>query len=577
MPCRRTHMRPSRSRRSVRTSSSASSRAHLRGSQRTARTPTATHTRARHAPRRASHRPPPPHNAIRPGIRQRSVVRGTTTITQRRTSFRWPLSPDLPENLKALNSGAPRLRHSAESSAALASRTFEITIQTPRPSGRTLRGRERAASRVRHLTSPRRRSRCYRRCGNPRCTTRNRASRRPHLRPDRRTQSYRSIFSGRVSSYTLRGTHDSLVRQNERSEEEGLERIEDDDDLNDRIARGMLVPVPASAGLIVNPELPEIAATAAPGPPLSHRPRACPRGPVPHAARGQLRGAHRRVPEAADGDQRQRRPGRRRHRQPAPDRRHHRHRQVRPHAPRDRLDARPSARPQNAGKIDVEEEFQQPCFHITVYKSYVASTAVAQDAPRSASAPATADSGFHPDHSGCGSSRPTIDNPGPCHHCREIHSSSAPDGVQSRANTFPPVLTRTSARLLIGLRLDRLQSTGGLVALAPHQAKVVPNRLFSRGGIMSDQGVQPAAEVAPGLSQWQRVINIFTAPSKTFEDIKARQQKLVAAVSHYRALSATSSLRPSHSRSACSRWSTKPDSSQAQTGRADGQMRARAA
>src|SRR5579864_7207055 len=37
---------------------------------------------------------------------------------------------------------------------------------------------------------------------------------------------------------------------------------------------------------------------------------------------------------------------------------------------------------------------------------------------------------------------------------------------------------------------------------------------------MNDLGVQPAAEVAPGLSQWQRVVNTFTAPSKTFEDIK---------------------------------------------------------
>lgn len=37
---------------------------------------------------------------------------------------------------------------------------------------------------------------------------------------------------------------------------------------------------------------------------------------------------------------------------------------------------------------------------------------------------------------------------------------------------------------------------------------------------MSDLGVQPAAEVAPGLSQMQRLTNTFTAPSKTFEDIK---------------------------------------------------------
>lgn len=37
---------------------------------------------------------------------------------------------------------------------------------------------------------------------------------------------------------------------------------------------------------------------------------------------------------------------------------------------------------------------------------------------------------------------------------------------------------------------------------------------------MSDLGVQPAADVAPGLSQMQRLTNTFTAPSKVFEDIK---------------------------------------------------------
>jgi hypothetical protein len=37
---------------------------------------------------------------------------------------------------------------------------------------------------------------------------------------------------------------------------------------------------------------------------------------------------------------------------------------------------------------------------------------------------------------------------------------------------------------------------------------------------MSDLGVQPAANVTPGLSQMQRVTNTFTAPSKTFADIK---------------------------------------------------------
>jgi len=37
---------------------------------------------------------------------------------------------------------------------------------------------------------------------------------------------------------------------------------------------------------------------------------------------------------------------------------------------------------------------------------------------------------------------------------------------------------------------------------------------------MSDPVVQSAAEVTPGLSQGQRLSNIFTAPSKTFEDIR---------------------------------------------------------
>lgn len=38
---------------------------------------------------------------------------------------------------------------------------------------------------------------------------------------------------------------------------------------------------------------------------------------------------------------------------------------------------------------------------------------------------------------------------------------------------------------------------------------------------MSDPAVQSAVEIAPGLSQGQRLTNMFTAPSKTFEDIKA--------------------------------------------------------
>jgi Yip1 domain len=37
---------------------------------------------------------------------------------------------------------------------------------------------------------------------------------------------------------------------------------------------------------------------------------------------------------------------------------------------------------------------------------------------------------------------------------------------------------------------------------------------------MNDPVMQPAVEVQPGLTQMQRVIDVFTAPSKTFTDIK---------------------------------------------------------
>jgi len=37
---------------------------------------------------------------------------------------------------------------------------------------------------------------------------------------------------------------------------------------------------------------------------------------------------------------------------------------------------------------------------------------------------------------------------------------------------------------------------------------------------MQEQELQPSAEPSPGLTQWQRVISIFSAPSKTFADIQ---------------------------------------------------------
>jgi len=170
----------------------------------------------------------------------------------------------------------------------------------------------------------------------------------------------------------MRGSLDSLERQNEKADDEGLERIEDEDDLADRIAHKLLVPVPASAVLTVNGNLPESHRYCRPWTArfLADLARA-------HAAQfhGSLEvsSAVRTVAyqkrlmtvngnaAAAEGDV------------------------VSPHLTGATIDIAKSGLTrqeigwmrswllplQSAGKIDVEEEFQQACFHITVYKNYV--------------------------------------------------------------------------------------------------------------------------------------------------------------------------------------------------------------
>jgi uncharacterized protein YcbK (DUF882 family) len=170
----------------------------------------------------------------------------------------------------------------------------------------------------------------------------------------------------------LRGSLESLERQNDKTEADNLERIEDEDDLADRIARKMLVPVPVSETLTVNANLAE-----------SHR--YC----RPWTAQflsdiGRVHGAefHRPLEVSsavrtveyqkqlmerngnaapAEGDI------------------------ASPHLTGATIDLAKQGMSreemgwmrgwllplQQAGKIDVEEEFKQACFHITVYKSYV--------------------------------------------------------------------------------------------------------------------------------------------------------------------------------------------------------------
>jgi hypothetical protein len=170
----------------------------------------------------------------------------------------------------------------------------------------------------------------------------------------------------------LRGSLASLERQNEIADAEGLERIEDEDDLSDRIARKFLVPVPVSEALAINPDLPDHHRYCRPWTArfLADMARA-------HAAQFrapiQVSSAVRTVAyqkhliaingnaAPAEGDI------------------------ASPHLTGATIDIAKSGMSrqeiawmrywllplQSAGKIDVEEEFQQSCFHITVYKSYL--------------------------------------------------------------------------------------------------------------------------------------------------------------------------------------------------------------
>jgi len=169
----------------------------------------------------------------------------------------------------------------------------------------------------------------------------------------------------------LKGSRESLIRQNQRNEEEGLERIEDDAQLNELRSRHELVGVPVSMSLHVNAELPVNRRYCRPWTArfLSDLSRV-------HYARFhrplQVNSAVRTVEyqrhlieingnaAPAEGDI------------------------ASPHLTGATIDIakkglsmseiawmRAYLLPlQTAGKIDVEEEFYQSCFHITVYKSY---------------------------------------------------------------------------------------------------------------------------------------------------------------------------------------------------------------
>jgi hypothetical protein len=181
----------------------------------------------------------------------------------------------------------------------------------------------------------------------------------------------------------LRGSLESLERQNDKTEADGLERIEDEDDLADRIARKMLVPVPTSTSLSVNGNLPEshrycrpwtarfLADLARIHGTVFHKPLEVSSAVRTVEYQKQLMGINGNA-APAEGDV------------------------ASPHLTGATIDIaklgmsrqemgwmRTWLLPlQEAGKIDVEEEFQQACFHITVYKSYVPPMPAPNAAPR---------------------------------------------------------------------------------------------------------------------------------------------------------------------------------------------------
>ena len=170
----------------------------------------------------------------------------------------------------------------------------------------------------------------------------------------------------------LRGSLESLERQNDKTEADNLERIEDEDDLADRISRKMLVPVPVSEALTVNANLAESHRYCRPWTAqfLSdiarvhgaefHRPLEVSSAVRTVEYQKQLMGTNGNA-APAEGDI------------------------ASPHLTGATIDLAKQGMSreemgwmrtwllplQQAGKIDVEEEFKQACFHITVYKSYV--------------------------------------------------------------------------------------------------------------------------------------------------------------------------------------------------------------
>lgn len=228
----------------------------------------------------------------------------------------------------------------------------------------------RSAGRAAHRPARRNAAPVHRRPGThaarTRASRRFQGSGRPTLR---RASLVRHSYA--MPASPLKGSLESLARQNERAEADGLERILDEEDLANRIEQKLLVPLPASPSLAVNSDLIEthrycrpwtanfLADLASQHAAEFHKPITVSSAVRTVAYQQELMRTNHNA-AAAEGDI------------------------VSPHVTggtvdivkqgmgrqelgwmRNRLLAM-----QLDGMIDVEEEFRQPCFHITVYRNY---------------------------------------------------------------------------------------------------------------------------------------------------------------------------------------------------------------
>ncbi len=83
---------------------------------------------------------------------------------------------------------------------------------------------------------------------------------RPQVEPVDLPSPEANLFSARRESFlmlpALKGSHENLIRQNVMADQDGLTRVQDDADLERLRLSGQLVPIPAAAGIQIDSRLP---------------------------------------------------------------------------------------------------------------------------------------------------------------------------------------------------------------------------------------------------------------------------------------------------------------------------------